>query len=208
MKNKYWFIVALFLVAVAGAYIVNAIKNHGTKYVVNMNNVIVKYDEAAIKSEIANIPNEMKQWFDNYRDELKKEPFCFSELSPRGLWNENCYATKKECDDELKDSDSANVKKCYRAEIKETWCAYYVIIDGSYHYVYKNEVILGHEHICTDNKKLCEELTQYQHPMEKTGCIRGDAMTHESHMPYIWSDEDIESLIPNLKKTEDLILDK
>ena len=208
MKNKYWFIVALFLVAVAGAYIVNAIKNYGTKYVVNMNNVIVKYDEAAIKSEIANIPNEMKQWFDNYRKELKKEPFCFSELSARGLWNENCYATKKECDSELKDSDSANVKKCYRAEIKETWCAYYVIIDGSYHYVYKNEMILGHEHICTDNKKLCEELTQYQHPMEKTGCIRGDAMTHESHMPYIWSDEDIESLIPYLKKTEDLILDK
>jgi hypothetical protein len=208
MKNKYWFIVALFLVAVAGAYIANAIKNYGTKYVVNMNNVIVKYDEAAIKSEIANLPNEMKPWFDNYRDELKKEPFCFSELSARGLWNENCYATKKECNDELKDSDSANVKKCYRAEIKETWCAYYVIIDGSYHYVYKNEMILGHEHICTDNKKLCEELTQYQHPMEKTGCIRGDAMTHESHMPYIWSDKDIESLIPNLKKTEDLILDK
>ena len=77
MKNKYWFIVALFLVAVAGAYIANAIKNHGTKYVVNMNNVIVKYDESAIKSEIANIPNEMKQWFDNYRKELKKEPSVF-----------------------------------------------------------------------------------------------------------------------------------
>ena len=58
-----WLIVALFLVAVAGAYLVNAIKNRGTTYVVNMNNVVVKYDENAIKSEIANVPNEMKKWY-------------------------------------------------------------------------------------------------------------------------------------------------
>jgi hypothetical protein len=208
MKNKYWLIVALFLVAVAGAYLVNAIKNRGTTYVVNMNNVVVKYDENAIKSEITNVPNEMKKWFNDYREELREEPFCFSEITPRGLWNENCYESKKECNDVLKELDNANVKKCYKAEIKQAWCVYYVIVADSYHYVYKDEVVLGHEHICTDNKDLCEELTQYQHPMEKTGCIRGDAMTHESHMPYIWSDKDIKSLIPYLKKTEDLILHK
>lgn len=212
MKNKYWLIVAAFLLAVAGTFISNEIKNSGTVYVVDINNVVVKYDADAIKAEIANVPNEMKKLFNDYRVELKKTPFCSSELV-RGYWNETCYETKKECDAELKyfseyPAGDYNTKTCYRAEIKQAWCAYYVVIAGVRHYIYKDEMILGFQHICTENKDLCEELVKYQHPMKKTGCIRGDAMTRESYMPYIWTDEEIKSQIPDMAKTEDLILRK
>lgn len=130
----------------------------------------------------------------------RSDKYCYAFFAPHGgYWQDVCFATRDECDQELSvqaEFRTLNTRRCYGYKTTDAYCVSGVLTGGVRYDDYDGTKIPERTTVCTIKLSTCNEMRKYLAPgYEQNKCQLHNVPTRESEGLYLTPTSKIETII-------------